>query len=219
MEEHIIIDKADVDKPYYLNDNKRVDLLSNNSKYSSFPDFKQPIAYEAEQNLHFLYHTGFGEKVPNMEYQFNKFCKYNRQETLKNIPNKEPNVIRLCTYNVHNWVKPCILNDQLQYDTDFKENKKNHQPHISLLCDDIKSDIVALQELVPIFEYVNEVEQTPKTDVDIEKGSLKPIYDQFNKNGLQYGTIADSFYIEKSVDKYYFLGNAIFSKYQLNKIH
>lgn len=218
----IHLDEADKFTPYFINQEiKRRDIISKEHKYSNFPKFTEPVAYIGEQNLHLMYKSF--EPTPNMGYHINQFCMYDTEMTAKQIPEKQMGTIRICTYNVHNWVKPCVIkriDGEYKYENDLTENKKDHIKPINLVCRDIKADIVTLQELVPIFSIKDGVEQNPYTDKEIEKGSLEPIFKLFGHYGLSHGTIADSFYISNSIDRYYFLGNGIFSKYEFkNKIY
>jgi endonuclease/exonuclease/phosphatase family metal-dependent hydrolase len=199
-----------IHSPYFT---KKKDIISKRGEYSKFPQFNLPIAYTGEQNLHYLF-SNYND-APDMSWPINKFCAADLDVTKESISDKKSDVIRVMTYNVHNWVEPCIIkkvDGSIVYDKSRKINKKDHVRTIKMVTDVIKPDIALLQEIVPIFQFKHGVEQAPQTDEDIEKGSIVPIFEEFVKKGYVYNDIVDAHYIENSMDYYYFLGNGILSK-------
>lgn len=160
------------------------------------------------------------KKVHELEGNRIKYAKYcnNNSFLINNIDNS----FRVLSYNVHNFVNIC----------QHIKPPRNLNSFLDIISN-INSDIVCLQEVVPInkkpikddisLDNIYDVKDVKNVkDVkDVKDINFNHVTDSFEKIGYKYHYIIDSNKGENyEMDRtcYYPLANAIFSKYKLNNV-
>ena len=146
---------------------------------------------------------------PGETYYLNELCKDEKIYKSKSIDN-----LRIMTYNVHNFITRCNQGINPLYGKGLNPFQKARD--IKRFIDffkDVNADILCLQEVVPILEkdILNDIDDYEYIRNNFNFKYLnKLMYDI----GYKYKIISSA---NKGHDvRYYFLGNAIYSKIKLN---
>ncbi|AYV79598.1 MAG: endonuclease/exonuclease/phosphatase family protein [Faunusvirus sp.] len=175
------------EKQQQINAYLRKDLFNANKKYSYLYDFKSSQAWPTDT---------YGQSQ----------CENDTK--IQNMPPVPPSV-RICSFNVHNWVKKCPPTG--------KEYKSFYDT-----ITNIRAHIICLQEIVP---YYHDKPQE-NDDIAVEHGNFSEIITKFKNMGYNYYVIHDTHYMRDGETKhninvldmngdYFMLCNAIFSQYPI----
>lgn len=154
----------------------------------------------------------YNPKVHSFEGDRSPYATYcdNNIFFIRNIKDS----FRVMSYNVHNFVNICP-----KYET-----KKDITPFIDLI-EHVNSDIVCLQEVVPINSISSNIDLQGKNITEDIKNDLnfKKLSDKMESIGYNYNYIIDSnlsynYNTDESFTCYFPLANTIFSKLELHNI-
>lgn len=184
-------------------------LLSNQSNSNIIIPTSEEISKIGFKETNFDILSDYSRKAYYFESE-DKYSDTDKMFSKSNIvfvPELNPGVIRIASYNVHNWV------------TIFqKYEKKRNLDNFLLFFKTLDADVLCLQEVTPLFP--SELKNNVKASAVRETYNFKFLVKMMKKIGYEYSTISNNivgnpYWVEDR--GYYVLANAIFSKIPFEK--
>lgn len=143
----------------------------------------------------------------------NKNCN---RETHYKILDKNNNILRVCTFNVHQFVSRCNQGDNPLFGENLNmfEMPRNINKFINLFKE-IDADVLCLQEVVPISK--DQILLDLVDNKDVRKLNFDYLNELMSKIGYKYKVIYSTNYgnfTKNESHDYYFNANAIYSKFE-----
>lgn len=185
-----------------------IKIISNQSNEDDIIPNREKLKRHGFEKIDFDILPNNSRKAYEIESE-NKYLpidKYFSSNDTIYIPNLYDGVIRIATYNVHNWV---TIYDEYNP----KRNIDNFKKFFKVL----NADIICLQEVAPLLDY--ELKEKKKLS-EVNGYNFKIIVKKMKEIGYNYSAIAnnvidDTFYQKNT--NYYILANAIFSRIPFEK--
>jgi endonuclease/exonuclease/phosphatase family metal-dependent hydrolase len=183
--------------------------IENLSDKNNIIPNKNKIIQLGYSNNNFKILSNNSSKAYNHEWTGKEINKVFNNKNIIIIPQKNTNIKRICSYNVHNWVTLYS-----------KYTPKRNIQNFLKFFENINADILCLQEIVPIIDKKIK-KNIMYSDIKHEY-NFKYLVSEMKKIGYEYSAISNSIIdhqysvSNKKID-YYVLGNAVFSKTKFEK--
>ena len=212
--------KVGIKEDTYLGGSKMEDLYSEIKNIS-----ENKIVYPNEEQLFSMGYNIFTRYlsdnrpyiVEGEEWTHNnqRFCL---REGENNIRSKNNSILRVCSFNVHNFVSRCNQDDDPLFGDNINifETPRNIDKFIKMFKE-VNADVLCLQEVIPL------VDKSIKDDIldirELQKINFEFLNKKMEEIGYRYRVIYDTnagnFTKNESTD-YVFNSNAIYSKYPIS---